>query len=765
MLNHRALPLAVALIMALAFAAPLCADDYSDILTYKFGQSRKALSSIEAAIRTAKGAEVKAIETKLLAAMNDAKATFECKQFVCRMLRRIGTDQSVDSLAALLTDEKLSHMARFALQRMPSDKVDAVLRAALGKVNDKLRVGIVSSIADRRDRKAVAALAKLTASANADLAGAALAALGRIGGEQAAAAISGASVPQALAATKADAYLMCADALMKEGKTAAAAAIYTKLSGGGNPKMVRVAAFQGLVATNPAKMMPRVMAMLKGSDVAMQRAASRIITAAPGVSVTKAVASQLGAVSDDAKVVLLTALATRGDRAATPAVVKALASGNAAVRIAAIRTLAVIGDETCVAPLTRTATAGGDTAKAALDALSRLTGDGVDKEIIACFAGTKSAGDISAVRTVLAKVAALRQSTAVVACIIAKGTTDSDVKARQASYEAIGALAGQKELGKIVSMLVANKSEAERATLEQALAVSAGRVKDVDARAAAAIAALPKAGAAKGNLMNVLARLGGDKARKAIEGQLSGGAEAKKGAIRALAAWGDAGPIDKLLGVARTDSSTVNKVLALRGVIRLVALPSARSDADTVKVLSQAIQLATRADEKRAILAVLPRTEKALTIAEACCNDASVKGEAELAVRKIKMGILRKTMKANAYRNGKTAGAVLDGKRNTYWTNGQGQNRNHWFSIDMGATQKISIITIDCGEKVDDYPRTVEIYVSADGKNWGKRIARVGGTKGITTVKLGKAVSTRYIRIMQTSRARNHWSMAELYVE
>jgi len=763
MQNHRALSVSVALVMALAVVAPLCADDYSDILTYKFGQSRKALSSIEASIRTAKGAEVKAIETKLIGAMNAPTATFECKQFVCRMLRRIGTDQSVDSLAALLTDEKLSHMARFALQRMPSDKVDAVLREALGKVDDKLKVGIVSSIADRRDRKAVDALAKLTASANADLAGAALAALGRIGGEQAAAAISGATVSKALAPTKADAHLMCADSLTKEGKTSAAAAIYTALSGPGNPKMVRVAAFQGLVATDPAGMMPKVMAMLKGDDVAMQRAASRIITAAPGAGVTKAVAAQLGSVSDEAKVILLTALATRGDRAATPAVARSLASSNEAVRIAAIRTLAAIGDATCVAPLTKTATAGGQTAKAALDTLSRLTGDGVDNEIIACFAGKTSAGEISAVRTILAKVAALRQATAVVPCIIAKGATDSNPAARQASYEAIGALAGPNDLGTIVSMLVANTREAERATLEQALAVSAGRVKDVDARAAAAIAALPKGGAARGNLMNVLARLGGDKARKAVEGQLSG--DARTSAIRALAAWGDASPLASLQGVASSDSNAVNKVLALRGVIRLAAMPSKRSDAETVTILAGAMKLASRADEKRSILAILPRTEKALAIAQSCTSDAAVKAEAALAVRKIKMGILRKTMKAGAARNPKTASAVLDGKRTTYWTTGKSQNKNDWFSVDMGATQKISIITIDCGEKVDDYPRTVEISVSADGKNWGRSVVKANGTQGITTVKLRRAVSTRYIRIAQTGRAGNNWSMAELYVE
>ena len=759
MQNRRALSVAVLCAMALAVITPAVADEYADILTYTFGASRKALSSIEAAIRTATPADAKAIETKLLAALTDAKATFECKQFVCRMLRRIGTDQSVDALGTLLTDAKLSHMARFALQRMPSPKVDAVLRDALAKVDDTLKVGIVSSIADRRDRKAVPALAKLTGAANADLAGSALAALGRIGGTEAAAAIGAAKVSKALEATRADAYLMCADVLVKEGKTAAAAAIYTKLSAKDNPKMVRVAAFGGLVATDPVKMMPRVMEMLKGSDVALQRAASRIITTAGGAEVTRAVATQLGAMSDEGKVVLLTALATRADKAAALAVAATLSSKNPAVQTAAIRTLAVIGDASAVAPLTKAAAAGGTTGAAAIDSLARLTGDDVDKTIIASFVGGTSAE-----RTALAKVAAMRQAASAVPCLLSNGAADPDVKARQASYEAIGALAGEKDLPRIVALLVANTRAAERATLEQALAVTAGRVKDVNTRSAPVIAALPKAGAATGNLLSVLARLGGDNARKAVEGKLAS-AGAKKDAIRALAAWGDAGPIDKLMGVARSESSMVNQVLALRGVIRLASMPSTRGDDQTVKILGEASTLAKRADEKRAILAALPRTAGALAIAQACCSDAAVKDEAELAVRKIKLGILRKSMKASASRNGNTAAAVLDGKRTTYWTNDRKQNRGDWFSIDMGSDQTIRIITLDCGEKVDDYPRTVEVQTSKDGKTWNKGLVKVAGAKGMTTITLKKAVTTRYFRLAQSGRAENNWSMAELYVE
>ena len=160
--------LAVSLLVASIFlqGTALVAADMEGLLgeikAYDYGQSRENLTKISDIIREA-GTDATALGgiEKQLAAFLDTDATFAAKQFVCKQLSLIGTEQSVAVLAKMLTDEKESDMARYALERIPGDSVDSALRGALGKTKGKTQVGIINTIAVRGDLKAVAALVKL----------------------------------------------------------------------------------------------------------------------------------------------------------------------------------------------------------------------------------------------------------------------------------------------------------------------------------------------------------------------------------------------------------------------------------------------------------------------------------------------------------------------------------------------------------------------------------------------------------------------------
>ena len=107
------------------------------------------------------------------------------KDAACARLKRIGTDQSVPALAALLTDEQLSHSARYALESMPSAKAGQALTDALAKTSGLTKVGIINSLGFRRETRAVPALARLLTDQDAQVAAAAATALGQIGGSKA----------------------------------------------------------------------------------------------------------------------------------------------------------------------------------------------------------------------------------------------------------------------------------------------------------------------------------------------------------------------------------------------------------------------------------------------------------------------------------------------------------------------------------------------------------------------------------------------------
>ena len=151
----------------LLLAGAAFGDAYEDLIKYDWDQSREPLAAIEADVRqAATPAARRAIEAKLLKALAHPEATGQCRQFVCRMLRRAGSSACVPAVARLLADPKLSHAARFALQYLPCPEAGAALRKSLGELEGKLQIGVIASIGARRDPQAVGALTRLLGSSD-----------------------------------------------------------------------------------------------------------------------------------------------------------------------------------------------------------------------------------------------------------------------------------------------------------------------------------------------------------------------------------------------------------------------------------------------------------------------------------------------------------------------------------------------------------------------------------------------------------------------
>lgn len=85
------------------------------------------------------------METKL-AAVLPSGASRAAKDYVGRKLAVIGTAESVPALAALLPDAHLSHMARYALERIPAPEAAKALRDALAKTSGALKAGVAGSL-------------------------------------------------------------------------------------------------------------------------------------------------------------------------------------------------------------------------------------------------------------------------------------------------------------------------------------------------------------------------------------------------------------------------------------------------------------------------------------------------------------------------------------------------------------------------------------------------------------------------------------------
>jgi HEAT repeat protein len=188
------------------------------------------------------------LENRLLAALQ-SDTSRDAKDYVCRKLAIVGTVAAVPALESLLGEKDYSHMARFALERIPAPEAAQALRDAATKVSNELKVGVISSLGSRRDAAAVSVLNGLLADGDPAVARAATLALGAIGSVEAASALKAAAAsatgnkPAVI-----DALLACAEALLAGQKQTDALAIYGSLTAGNQTRLVRLAATRGILA-------------------------------------------------------------------------------------------------------------------------------------------------------------------------------------------------------------------------------------------------------------------------------------------------------------------------------------------------------------------------------------------------------------------------------------------------------------------------------------------------------------------------------------
>ena len=156
-------------------------DLMAQLKAYDWGGDRGSLAGIDDLIVAAQGDKDKLteIEQALLEVLqSDAK--LPAKEYICRQLALIGTARCVPVLAEMLLDAALSDCARFALEAIPDGSVDDALRAALDKAEGTPRVGIVNTLGERRDQKAIPALSEMRNSSDKVLSTAVEAALRKI---------------------------------------------------------------------------------------------------------------------------------------------------------------------------------------------------------------------------------------------------------------------------------------------------------------------------------------------------------------------------------------------------------------------------------------------------------------------------------------------------------------------------------------------------------------------------------------------------------
>jgi HEAT repeat protein len=636
----RIAPLAVLAALSLAASgragqdeAPTLREAFAQAAAYEFGQPRQALIVIADAVTDALtnpgwSAE---LEGRLVVLLEAPNTTDDCRVFVCRQLARIGTKASVPALARLLRDERLAHMARYALQRMPDDAAGSALRVALDDLEGPQLVGVINSVGERRDVKAIGPLTQLTAEDDPAVALASIAALGRIGGPAASdslleiAANSGDPVTMMAVC---DALLVCADGL-RETDPARAAGLYRTVLGRPAGTHRRMAALRGLTESDLPAAVPLIVELFGDDEETWRGFAAEVVRSARDPKATVAFGEALANLRPGPKTLLIAALGDRGEPAAYPFLLREMVYPDPAVRQAALQAAGSVGGPSAVAYLADVA-AGPDEGdvRVARESLRRLRGDDVD-EAMARALRDDSAGVRAELIDALGDRGASTHAGAVLAA-----ADDPDPEVRRAALVALEKIGRAQDINGLVELIVKAPSEPDRRLAQAAAIAACLRTKDREWRSQAVVAAMENADRdAQESLLMVMGRIGGDRALigtlKALET-----AELRDTAVAALAIWPDDAPAPDLLKLASSLRGTETGRVALHGYIRLAGLAGSRPPAETVAMYRRALELSDQAADRRAVLEGLSRVAavEALAPAQALLADPEVADAAALAV-------------------------------------------------------------------------------------------------------------------------------------
>lgn len=587
-------------------------------------------------------------ETKLLTFLGGT-ATRPARAVAARYLRVIAGASAVPALEAMLADERSADTALYVLQPMPGAAAEAALIRALGTAPGAAKTAVIAALGERRQADAVPGLAGLLR--QPAYAAAAATALGRIGGDAAAAELTSvfASASGELKTVVAASMLTCAERRLAAGSSATAARLYEAVLGakpapvpmaraGELPASLRRAAAMGRIAAAGDHAETVLVDMLRNGDRVVQEAAIAKIRDVFPPDAIKPVCDAVPALSDDLTLQVLPVLQHYPAKRVAAVVMMELSRGSDAVRAAAIRVYATFAGESEGAGefLARTAarTRGVEQA-AARAALGSLKGRKVDADIVALL-GQKPADDLA--NELLLAVADRRVFLARSAVAGLLASPARSVRAQ--ALKTLRVIGTPSDVSPVLDFLIATDDDGERDAAENTIGALAAKVGNPDARARLVRARLtPKlAPADRVRVIGVLPVIGDNSALPAVRtALLDPDADVVDAAARALAAWPTPAVRGDLRRMARTSAVETHRLLAVRGLVRVIGLEPFRSPEDGVADLAEALGLATRPEERKLVLGALPTfaCSAALDLATKLVQDPEVQAEAQAAVEGI----------------------------------------------------------------------------------------------------------------------------------
>jgi HEAT repeat protein len=577
-----------------------------------------------------------------------SEASLQKKDATCAQLKKVGTERCIPALAALLSDDQLSHSARYALEPMQSPKAGGALIRALETTTGSTRVGIINSLGVRREVSAVPSLARiLTAERNRvgvtappanDTILSVIAALGEIATPDAVKALGkGNGIAKSLHAAVADALLRSAQHALASGEKSRAGALFGRIFSEETDDRIRIAAYCGVLRSSghPAGLFSEA---LTGPPGPKQAAALQCLREANFPDAGQIFAKLLPKTTPDVQLALIEGLKQRDDWSAGLAIASLARNGEPRVRATALAALGRLGDASAVPLLADAAASGtadekiaarqalielhhGDTTKALLGYLAKANPD--SRAEVARALGER--GDISAISKLLG---------------LARESSGSSQKA---ALQALAILAREQDIPALLQLVMGAENDSARSQAAEALSESLQRMQsrnrkvDLTPLAAVMETASPNQRIA---LLPVCSIASDPKTRLILQKAIADSdPDVRSAGIRATCDARDIELLPDILKVATGAPEENFRALATAACVRLISQDEGAKlpQQDRLEPLKALLSGSPSPAQKRMILAGLAEipSPEALALAEPLLKETGVQNEAANAAIKI----------------------------------------------------------------------------------------------------------------------------------
>lgn len=611
----RTIPLLGGLLAVILFSSPsvfaqgggepekvwTSAEAWAFLPTYQFGDDWAPLLLIEDEVeKSTVSAETQRETAAKLAAYLSDETSYPGRQFVCMQLRLVGGAAEVPALAKYLFVPTDVENARLALEVIDDPASLVPLREALDRFEGDALIGVVNSLAKRKDAESFDKIAALTKSTDLKTADAALYALGRFG--DAGAEFLLASDPAPENRTAAEALLNIADGWLDADENGKAKRIFERFALPAAPPGVRKASLKGLLQImTPAEREDAVTAWIFGDDAERRKiAAERIAT------LSDAAFDRIAAKKDSLPSAMLDpfyeAAVLRGRTSVLADLTAMMEKGDSVQKASAIRRLGRLDDPSVIpAMVDQLRSEDAAVQSAAMDALLGLPREETAPLLIAAV--EKAPAETSEAIDLLAR---MKWHPAIDPLIALAKNPDASIHNPVLRGLADLADPDSADLPRLVDLYLYASTKGYRDDVERTIVLVCGKEENASDRVFEAAKSLSGGSEIPEStlitILPLLGKLGGEEVYARIEGFKSDSRPAvRQAAVRALCNWPTAEHADELWTLATDAENPAYRRMALRAFIRVQVLENDRPSSEILAQFRKAMPLAA-ADEDRILI-------------------------------------------------------------------------------------------------------------------------------------------------------------------